>query len=798
MRKILLFSVITLLALSKAFSQPLNVTFRSNLAYPGKTLANIWGYVDTLGNEYALVGTSAGVSIVNVTNPLAPVEVFAVAGINSQWREIKTWGKYAYVTTEGCCNGIQIINLSNLPASVNSKYYTGDGAINGQLTKAHALHVSNGYCYLYGTNLFSGAAVILNLADPWNPTYAGNTNNPGLSSQYIHDGIVSNDTLWGGHIYAGQFSVFNVANKAVPVLLQTQNTPNNFTHNTWLSDNHRVLFTTDEVSNSYLAAYDVSNINNITLLDKIQSTPGNGAIIHNVYVKNDFAIASYYTEGVIIVDAARPSNLIKTGQYDCSASYSGNGFHGAWGVYPYLPSGNLVVSDMETGLYVLTPNYLRGCYLEGTVTDTLSGALIPGASVQVAASSMNEVTNAAGQFKTGTVNAGTYTVTVSKTGYTTKVITGVVLSNGVLTNLNVQLALPGVNVSGKVEDVNATGIPLAKVVLEDNNGFIYNTTTDSAGNYVLNGVYPSFYTATAGKWKYNNSCQSILVNSPVSGLNFSLARGLSDDFTFDFGWTKTSTAKRGKWVRDLPEGTTFINLNDANPGEDVNSDCNNKAYITGNGGGAYNNDDVDSGYTNLVSPVLDLKTGWTDPVIKVNTWFFAEPGSNDTLIIRLQKGTTKFVLDNITVSSSNNSQWVQRSYRVKDYTTPTKNMKISFYVRDKNPDHAIEAGVDEFYVEESIPAKGDIPGEISFTDNSLIQSIYPNPFRNYIYGTLLNDEPVNLTITLYDITGRVVKTENVNATGEFQINVNENLDSGVYFMQLSSETETTQVKVIRQ
>ncbi|MBT3621909.1 MAG: T9SS type A sorting domain-containing protein, partial [Flavobacteriales bacterium] len=27
-------------------------------------------------------------------------------------------------------------------------------------------------------------------------------------------------------------------------------------------------------------------------------------------------------------------------------------FKGAWGIYPYLPSGNIIVSDMQTGLYI--------------------------------------------------------------------------------------------------------------------------------------------------------------------------------------------------------------------------------------------------------------------------------------------------------------------------------------------------------------------------------------------------------------------------------------------------------------
>ena len=86
---------------AEVFAQNLNVTFRAQLPYPGQTCANICGYVDSLGNEYALVGASKGMSIVDVTVPNNPVKVKQVPGPDNEWKEIKVRGKYAYVTTEG-------------------------------------------------------------------------------------------------------------------------------------------------------------------------------------------------------------------------------------------------------------------------------------------------------------------------------------------------------------------------------------------------------------------------------------------------------------------------------------------------------------------------------------------------------------------------------------------------------------------------------------------------------------------------------------------------------------------------
>src|SRR5437879_4566485 len=114
----------TLLALSALLfstllfsqSQNFNITLAGKLTYP-TTLSNLWGFVDTLGNEYALIGAADGLSIVNVNNPSAPFQVAFVNGSQAgcEWREVKTIGRYAYVTSECGTLGLQCIDLRNLP-----------------------------------------------------------------------------------------------------------------------------------------------------------------------------------------------------------------------------------------------------------------------------------------------------------------------------------------------------------------------------------------------------------------------------------------------------------------------------------------------------------------------------------------------------------------------------------------------------------------------------------------------------------------------------------------------------------
>lgn len=193
-------------------------------------------------------------------------------------RKVKTYRKYAYVTTEGG-GGLTVVDLSLLPANISYQQYTGDGIISGQLSSIHALHCDTamGFLYLYGSNIGQGHTLFLDLRDPWNPVYAGEYIFPGGGNDsYVHDGYVENDTMYEGHIYPGFFAVVDVTNKANPLLLATQTTPTAFTHNTWLSDDHKTLFTTDENNYSFLGAFDISDLSNIREISRFQTAAGTG------------------------------------------------------------------------------------------------------------------------------------------------------------------------------------------------------------------------------------------------------------------------------------------------------------------------------------------------------------------------------------------------------------------------------------------------------------------------------------------------------------------------------------------
>lgn len=759
-----------------------NMQFRSHTEFPGQTLANICGYAKD-GKEYALLGASKGMIIMDVTNPDKPTQIIQIPGPDNLWKEIKVYQHYAYVTSEGG-GGLQIVDMSQLPNkdAVPYKSYTGDGALSGTLGRIHALHIDvpKGVVYCYGASgtLTNGAIMLDIKTDPWNPRYLGIVN-----KDYIHDGFAENDTLYAGHIYRGDMEIWYTGNKSNPVSLGRVKTPTAFTHNVWLSNNHKYAFTTDENNNSVLGAYDISDPTDIKLLDKIAHNVGSGAVIHNTHILNDYAVSSYYTEGVTIHDVHRPDNLVEVAHYD---TYDlpinpGSPFEGAWGVYPFLPSGNLVISNIDEGLYIVSPTYKRACYLEGIVSDKKTKDAISGASVRIVGVSTADATSSLiGEYKTGVANAGEIAVEVSKAGYLPATLKATV-EHGKVTLLNVELeALTTYTLSVEILDEKNQPIEGAKVAIVSKTQNL-NKQTDVNGLAAFVS-YKDTVTVYAGKWGYNIA----LINSKEINANgiskLVLKQGYRDDFIkdFQFDWTKSSTAIAGEWTLDKPIATFYNNAN-ATPGSDDSNDLSNECYLTGNLDGTPGSSDVDNGYVLLTSPSMDFSK-MKNPVIKFDRWFFNAGGSgnpppaiNDSLKVIINNGSISKII-NIAQGTGLN-KWIKMSIPLNNIIPLTDNMTVSFRAADDDPGHLVKAAIDLFEV-----AEGTV-GVYSIIDENIKINAMPNPSQNTFSVTYDMLEAGELLLS--NSQGQILtKIKLSNNTGN--LNIGDNLDSGIYFLQIQS------------
>ena len=123
-----------------------------------------------------------------------------------------------------------------------------------------------------------------------------------------------------------------------------------FTHNAWLTNDGRYLFTTDEVPGRPLEGWDLRDPFAPRKVTEFIAAPG--SIPHNVLIDGSRLLVSHYTEGVQLLDIANPEQPRRLGFYDTYPGGPG-GFNGAWGAYIFPGSNLIVVSDINGGLFVV-------------------------------------------------------------------------------------------------------------------------------------------------------------------------------------------------------------------------------------------------------------------------------------------------------------------------------------------------------------------------------------------------------------------------------------------------------------
>ncbi len=740
-----------LLLLAVIFTLPLaaqlNMTLRDEVDFPQR-LNDIWGY-EADGREYALVGTATGIAIFDVTDPDNAVDKGFLSGPESIWRDIKVWDHYAYVTNE-TGGGINVIDLSNLPGQITEadayRWEPTIDEIGGQLGPCHNIFVDvNGIGHLSGCNLNNGGVFFIDLlTDPGNPTYVA-----AAPPVYSHDTYVRDGILYSSEIYEGHLAIYDVNDLNNVQLMATQPTPFDFTHNAWLSDDSNVVFTTDEVGDAPVGVYDISDLNDIQELDQFRplSTINQGVLPHNVFVWNDFLIISYYTDGCILADASRPGNIIEVGNFD--TLLPGEGGSGAWGVYPYFTSGTVVVSDINQGFFVLTPNYVRACHLEGKITDVVTGAPINDARVVIGSSQVNFTNSTlAGDYATGQVVSGDFSVTYSHPAYETA-IADVTLENGELVIQDMELQ-PLATTPFVAQVIDAvTGMPIANAKVNlSGQSLSYEQNTDGNGSFsqqVVDGIYDAKFAI----WGYHEKLITLQTGSTEPTV-VELIPGYKDDFIFDLGWEVASTAEGGLWERGEPRGTD-AGGQQSNTDFDIPNDLGDECYVTGNGGGSVGADDVDNGFTRLTSPRMDL-TGYANAELSFHYWFFNAFGNgtpNDQLDVKVDNGLTQVTIESF---SENSEGWSPRiTYNLADFVELTNNVRIIFETADlPGSGNVVEAAIDGFLVRDATTPRDFIssttagcnPFEINFTDINENTTEWMWTFENGIPATSTMQNPV--------------------------------------------------------
>ena len=315
------------------------------------TYNEIWG-LNINGNEIAVIGSTAGTHFFDVTNPQNSSEVAFVAGaytgpgvIHRDYHDFD--GRLYIVCDEGSPSTLQIVDISNLPTSANIVYDS-----NNLLNKVHNIFIDTATAKLYACA--TGEAMeVFSLTNPSNPTLIYTYNDVG----HVHDAYVKNDTAFlncgNDGLRIMDFTMVNNSGDTPVELASYTSYPDaGYNHSGWLTDDGTIYAMQDENHGYDVKMLDVSDYSNISVLATFNSGVDPNSMAHNGIIKDDFLYLAYYHDGLRVFDISNPSNPVQVNYYDTYLPNNHNSYKGAWGVYPYLNSGNILVSDMQTGLYV--------------------------------------------------------------------------------------------------------------------------------------------------------------------------------------------------------------------------------------------------------------------------------------------------------------------------------------------------------------------------------------------------------------------------------------------------------------
>ena len=357
----------TTLTPTRAFNNPYN---------------EVWG-VAVNGREFAVVGTTFGTHFVDVTDPNNPTEVVRIKGKDDGealiHRDFHDYNGYLYAVADEGFSSLQIMDITTLPDSVTVVYDSDD-----LLTQAHNIFIDTATARLYSfasfsTNLpMANGVMIFDISTPDDPKYLGSYNQfAGLSPSHVHDGYVRNNIAFLNCEREG-LAIVDYTDPANPKTIG--DLPSNayqqsgYNHSGWANDDGSYYYMMDETWGTDIKAVDLSDPEDLqvsTYFDAGNSAPS--SIPHNALVACNYLYTSYYYDGLQVYDISDPKNPERVLFYDTSKLPDERGYAGAWGVYPHLPSGNILITDMQEGLIVLEA-IDSGCDPNANLQDLFRGS----------------------------------------------------------------------------------------------------------------------------------------------------------------------------------------------------------------------------------------------------------------------------------------------------------------------------------------------------------------------------------------------------------------------------------------
>lgn len=626
-----------------------------------------WGYVSPTGREYAIMGLYRGTSFVDITDPANPAILNTFTGPTSLWRDIKVYGHHAYAVSEGG-GGIQVFDMNNIDSGVVTLVNT---ITTGGTTATHNVAIDTDSGYLYRCGGSGEGLRIYSLANPAAPAYVSS-----WPDRYVHDAqIVTMNVggtlkqiavccsgLNGGSVETG-VDILDVTNKTSIQLIKRYFYSGNarYSHQAWFSPDKKYLYLDDEldegasVATTTMYVLDMQDLANPSTVGVISN--GNTAINHNLYTKDQYVYCANYRSGLRVFDATDPINPVEVAYFDTFPNDDIDEFNGLWSNYPYYPSGTVIGSDMERGLFVwkMTLNQLAINVQQGGASGLIDPA---GETISVTINEQDGTLDPSSPMLHYDAGSGYQSVSMVSRG-------------------------------GSIYEATLPAVPCGTIV----HYYISADTTSGLNIFSPSDAPVTTYSALAA---------------------YDVVTAVDDNFQSDLGWTPTALgATSGQWQRGVP-------VNDGSWAYDpaADSDGSGMCWLTQNENG---NTDVDGGSVQLMSPAIDLSAGNVVVSYDYYLRLTVADGVDMLKTEISSNGTAGPWTEVVRHTTDGGLAWRTHTFNEATLATLgvtlTNDMRLRFTANDTGTASIVEAGLDAFRIDiidcepPDEPVLGDLNGD---------------------------------------------------------------------------------------
>ncbi len=377
---------------------------QSNKEYALLGLTNGMSFVDISNPEEPVVVGRLPQSHISGKYKILPLSSFPACRVGigttsrsklltegTSWRDVKVYANHAFIVSDAQPHGMQIFDLTKLRNYKGEVMPLQQDALYDKFGPSHNIIINEetGFAYaagilqaeVCGSRKESGLHMV-DIRDPKNPTFAGCYIDPSpgyyrVAQGYIHD---AQCVIYNGpdKEHQGQEICFNSAEGNVVIADVTdkknpttigfnRNADMQYSHQGWLTEDQDYFLMGDELDEYNLGrgtktyVWDVRDLEHPTFVGYYEF--GTSSTDHNLYIKGNYVYETNYNSGLQILELTDVSeaNLTRVAYFDTQpanddVSGAPGTWTGTWSNYPFFESGIVVLSDIETGLFVVRPN----------------------------------------------------------------------------------------------------------------------------------------------------------------------------------------------------------------------------------------------------------------------------------------------------------------------------------------------------------------------------------------------------------------------------------------------------------